>query len=126
MVRKYGKKPYNIVVLHGGPGALGSAAGLSRLLSGKYGILEPMQSKYSIGELEEELLDQIKANCPGKVILAGHSWGAWLAGLFAERYPEKVKKVILIGCGPLEEKYVLQIQERRKKKYVLRTKERIC
>lgn len=115
MVRKYGKSPYNIAVLHGGPGAAGSACGLARLISEKYGVLEPMQSKYSIGELEEELLDQIKANCPGKVILTGHSWGAWLAGLFAERYPEKVKKVILIGCGPLEEKYVLQIQERRKK-----------
>lgn len=122
MVRKYGKSPYNIAVLHGGPGAAGSACGLARLISEKYGVLEPMQSKYSIGELEEELLDQIKANCPGKVTLVGHSWGAWLAGLFAQRYPEKVKKVILIGCGPLEEKYVPQIGERRRKNMPLEVK----
>lgn len=114
MVRKYGKSPYNIVVLHGGPGAAGSASGLARLISEKYGVLEPMQSRYSIGELEEELLEQIKTNCIGKVILVGHSWGAWLAGLFAQKYPEKVNKLILIGCAPLEEKYVPKIQERRK------------
>ena len=114
MVRKHGKEPYNIVVLHGGPGAAGSAFGLARLLSKEFGVLEPMQSKYTVGELEEELMEQIEENCPGKVILAGHSWGAWLAGLFAERFPDKVEKVILIGSGPLDEYYVPQIGERRK------------
>ena len=114
MVRKHGKEPYHIVVLHGGPGAAGSAFGLARLISKKFGVLEPMQSKYTIMEQEEELREQIENNCSGKVILAGHSWGAWLAGLFAERFPDKVEKVILIGCGPLDESYVSQIGERRK------------
>jgi len=114
MVRKHGKEPYHIVVLHGGPGAAGSAFGLAGLISKKFGVLEPMQSKYTIGELEEELAEQMEENCPGKVILAGHSWGAWLAGLFAERFPEKVEKLILIGSGPLDEYYVSQIGERRK------------
>ncbi len=114
MVRKHGKEPYNIVALHGGPGAAGSAFGLARLISKEFGVLEPMQSKYTIGELEEELAEQMEENCSGKVILAGHSWGAWLAGLFAERFPDKVEKVILIGSGPLDEYYVSQIGERRK------------
>lgn len=114
MVRKHGKEPYNVVVLHGGPGAAGSAFGLARLISKELGVLEPMQSKDTIRELEEELREQIEGNCSGKAILAGHSWGAWLAGLFAERYPDKVKKVILIGCPPLDECYVSQIGERRK------------
>lgn len=114
MIRKYGRKPYRIVVLHGGPGAAGSAAGLAGLIAEKYGVLEPMQSKETIQELEEELREQIDGNCTGKVVLAGHSWGAWLAGLFAERYPDKVEKLILIGCGPLDECYVPQIGERRK------------
>lgn len=114
MVRKHGKEPYHIVVLHGGPGAAGSAFGLAGLIAQEYGVLEPMQSKYTIIELEEELMEQIEENCSGKVILAGHSWGAWLAGLFAERFPDKVEKVILIGCGPLDEAYVSQIGERRK------------
>lgn len=114
MVRKHGKEPYHIVVLHGGPGAAGSAFGLARLISKEFGVLEPMQSKYTIMELEEELMRQIEENCSGKVILAGHSWGAWLAGLFAERFPDKVEKVILIGCPPLDEAYVSKIGERRK------------
>lgn len=116
MVRKHGKDPYYIVVLHGGPGAAGSAFGLARLIAKEFGALEPMQSKYTIGELEEELMEQMEENCSGKVILVGHSWGAWLAGLFAERFPDKVEKVILIGCGPLDESYVSQIGERRKEK----------
>lgn len=114
MVRKHGKEPYHIVVLHGGPGAAGSAFGLARMISKDFGVLEPMQSKDTIRGLEEELLEQIEENCTGKVILAGHSWGAWMAGLFAERYPEQVKKVILIGCAPLDDRYVSQIEERRK------------
>ncbi|MCI8464815.1 MAG: alpha/beta hydrolase [Lachnospiraceae bacterium] len=114
MVRKHGKEPYHIVVLHGGPGAVGSASGLARLISNEFSVLEPMQSKYTIRELEEELMMQIENNCSGTVILVGHSWGAWLAGLFAERFPDKVEKVILIGCAPLEESYVSQIGERRK------------
>lgn len=43
------------------------------------------------------------------VTLIGHSWGAWLSMIFAARYPQYVKKLILVGCGPLEEKYALTI-----------------
>ncbi len=114
MVRKHGTEPYRIVVLHGGPGAKGSVLGLAKLLSQRFGVLEPMQSKDTIMGLEEELRDQIEENCSGKIILAGHSWGAWLAGLFAQRYPDQVEKVIFIGCPPLDEAYVSQIEERRK------------
>ena len=114
MVRTYGKEPYKVAAIHGGPGAAGSALGLARLIAEAHGVVEPMQSKDTIGGLEEELMEQIEENCSGKVILAGHSWGAWLAGLFAERFPDKVEKVILIGCAPLEESYVSQIAERRK------------
>jgi pimeloyl-ACP methyl ester carboxylesterase len=94
---------------------MGSAAGLAREISKTYGVLEPMQSKYSITKLIEELKAQIEANCTCPVILIGHSWGAWLAGLFAEAYPEITAKVILVGSGPLEEKYVHEIGERRKR-----------
>lgn len=114
MVRKYGKAPYQTAVLHGGPGAAGSASGLALLISKRAGVLEPMQSKDSIEGLIEELHEQLEENCSGKVILAGHSWGAWLAGLYAEKYPRNVKKVILIGCAPLEECYVSAIEERRR------------
>ena len=39
------------------------------------------------------------------VILIGFSWGAMLVYILAARYPALVKKLILIGSGPFEEKY---------------------
>lgn len=43
------------------------------------------------------------------ITLIGHSWGAWLSLIFAARYPAYVKKLMLIGSGPFEEKYALTI-----------------
>ena len=37
--------------------------------------------------------------------LIGHSWGAMLAYIVSARYPPTVKKLILIGSGPFEQKY---------------------
>ncbi len=115
MVRLYGKEPYSVVLVHGGPGAIGSLKGFAKELNERTGegVVEAIQSKYSIAELIEELYQQIKDNCVEKVTLIGHSWGAWLAALFAERHPELVKNIILIGCAPLEDKYVAEIGSRR-------------
>ena len=115
MVRLYGKAPYKVVLVHGGPGAIGSLKGFAQELAelSQIGVMEALQSKYSIAELIEELYIQIKDNCSDKVTLAGHSWGAWLAALFAEKYPELIEHVILIGSGPLKDKYVSEIGTRR-------------
>lgn len=115
MVRLYGKAPYKIVLVHGGPGAIGSLKGFAQELSelSQLGVIEAIQSKYSIGELIEELYYQIKDNCSDKVSLIGHSWGAWLVALFAEKYPELIENLILVGSGPLEDKYVSEIGSRR-------------
>lgn len=103
MIRKYGKEPFQIVFLHGGPGAAGSVAAPCRELGRYAGVLEPWQSKYSIFELTEQLDRQIHdfALCP--VTLIGHSWGAWLSLLYAAAYPQNVKALIWIGCPPQEE-----------------------
>ena len=115
MVRLYGNAPYKIVLVHGGPGAIGSLKGFAWELNelSQIGVMEAIQSKYSIDELIEELHHQIKDNCSDKVSLAGHSWGAWLVALFAEKYPELIENIILIGCAPLEDKYVSEIGARR-------------
>ena len=111
MVRLYGEAPYKIVLVHGGPGAIGSLKGFAKELANlsQIGVVEALQSKYSIHELIEELYHQIKDNCSDKVTLIGHSWGAWLAALFAEKYAERIEQIILIGSGPLEDKYVSEI-----------------
>ena len=115
MVRLYGKAPYKVVLVHGGPGAIGSLKGFAQELSvlSQIGVVEAIQSKYSIAELIDELYTQINDNCNEKVSLIGHSWGAWLVVLFAEKYPELVENLILIGSGPLEDKYVAEIGTRR-------------
>ena len=78
MVRLYGNAPYKIVLVHGGPGAIGSLKGFARELNelSQMSVIEALQSKYSIDELLEELYNQIKDNCKEKVSLIGHSWGA--------------------------------------------------
>ncbi len=115
MIRLYGKVPYSVVLVHGGPGAVGALKGFAKELNERtgVGVVEAIQSEYSIAELIEELYHQIKDNCVEKVVLIGHSWGAWLVALFAERYPELVNCIILVGCAPLEDKYVAEIGSRR-------------
>lgn len=115
MIRLYGNEPYNIVLVHGGPGAIGSLKGFAKELSNQInlGVVEAIQSKYSVEELIEELHCQIKENCLAKVTLIGHSWGAWLVAFFAGKHPDLVKEVVLIGCGPLEDKYIAEISLRR-------------
>ncbi len=115
MVRLYGTAPYKTVLVHGGPGAIGSLKGFAQELSerSKSGIVEAIQSKYSIAELLEELYNQIVDHCDGQVSLIGHSWGAWLSAIFSERYPERVKNLILVGCAPLDSGFVSEIGARR-------------
>lgn len=115
MVRLYGKAPYKIVLVHGGPGAIGSLKRFAQELNtlSQIGVVEAIQSKYSIAELIDELYQQIRDNCNEKVSLIGHSWGAWLVALFAEKYPELIERIILVGSGPLEDKYVAEIGARR-------------
>ena len=47
------------------------------------------------------------------MILIGFSWGAWLSYILAALYPFFVKKLILVGSGPFEEKYAAKIMETR-------------
>ena len=83
--RLYGTAPYDLVFIHGGPGARGSLAGVAQELGKTRGVLEALQTRYSIEELLSELHGQLQhAHAP--VVLAGHSWGAWLGILYAARF----------------------------------------
>ncbi len=113
-LRKYGTSPFSIVLVHGGPGAPGSMAPVALELSGKYGILEPFQSKNSIKGQLSELKEQIAVNANVPVTLVGHSWGAWLSFIFSASYPDVVRKLILINCGSFEDKYLSLMHKKRK------------
>lgn len=114
-VRFYGNKPYKVAVVHGGPGALGSVAAIARELSKDVGVIEPLQTRDSISELLIELDEVIVASGDQPLTLIGHSWGAWFVFLYAARYPEKVRKIILVGSGPFEVEYIAEISKTRMK-----------
>ena len=111
--RKYGKAPFNVAVIHGGPGAPGEMAPVARRLSSFGGILEPLQTAKTVEEQIDELKIVLKTSGNLPVTLIGWSWGAWLSFIFTAQYPAFVKKLILIGSGPFEEKYALNIMKTR-------------
>jgi pimeloyl-ACP methyl ester carboxylesterase len=103
--RTYGSPPYNVVVVHGGPGAPGAVAPVARELSRFAGVIEPLQTKSSFEGQVRELCDVLKKHAHPPVTLIGHSWGAFLSYIVTARYPALVKKLVLVGSGPFEEKY---------------------
>jgi len=112
-LRTYGNAPFNVALIHGGPGAAGEMAPVARELASSWGVLEPLQTAKSIQGQIEELKIVLEKNADLPVSLIGFSWGAWLSFIFAANYPIFVKKLILIGSGPFEEKYAARIEETR-------------
>ncbi|MBW2610378.1 MAG: alpha/beta hydrolase [Deltaproteobacteria bacterium] len=88
-------------------------AQVARELASDLGVLEPLQTAISVeGQINElKVVLEEKADLP--VTLIGFSWGAWLSFLFAANYPSIVKKLILVGSGPYEERYAAKIQDTR-------------
>ncbi|NJK98455.1 MAG: alpha/beta hydrolase, partial [Bacteroidales bacterium] len=112
--RVYGEKPYKVVVVHGGPGAPGSLGSVARELSRKHSILEPFQSERSVNGQVDELHKYICENCEhGKIKIIGHSWGAWLAYMYAALHPERVEKLILVAAGSFDERYNFNLTQLR-------------
>jgi pimeloyl-ACP methyl ester carboxylesterase len=112
-LRKYGNEPFKVAVIHGGPGAPGEMAPVARELSSIKGILEPLQTATTVEGQVKELKAVLEKNAEFPVTLIGFSWGALLSLIFAARYPSFVKKLILVGSAPYEEKYASKIMETR-------------
>ena len=112
-LRTYGKAPFDVVLLHGGPGAPGTMAPVARELAFDWGVLEPLQTATSLDGQVQELYVILGAHADLPVALLGSSWGAMLGFIFAARYPAFVKKLILVGSGVYEERYAAHIQETR-------------
>ena len=53
-LRKYGERPYSVVVVHGGPGAGGEMGVVAGELAPEWGVLEPIQTAGTVeGQVEE-------------------------------------------------------------------------
>jgi pimeloyl-ACP methyl ester carboxylesterase len=112
-IRKYGKPPFEVAVLHGGPGAPGYMAPVARKLSEAMGVIEPLQTKDSLDGQIEELEKQLTDNADLPVTLIGSSWGAFLALFLAAKCGDIAKKLILVGCGVFDAKSSSEIRPRR-------------
>jgi pimeloyl-ACP methyl ester carboxylesterase len=112
-LRTYGKPPYRVAVIHGGPSAPGEMAAVARELSLHCGVLEPLQTAPSVnGQILE--LQRILVRAGGlPVTLIGYSWGAMLGFIFAARNPALVKKLILVSSGVFTEEYAVSIMNTR-------------
>lgn len=112
-LRKYGSKPFKVVVIHGGPGAPGEMAPVTRELAGSGGVLEPLQTATTVEGQVQELETVLRRNGALPVTLVGFSWGAMLSFIFTARCPSFVKKLVLVSSGAYQEEYAVNIMNTR-------------
>lgn len=108
-VRCYGKKGPLVVVLHGGPAAVGDVAPLAEGLSASFRVVEPWQRGSGsvpltvarhVADLHELISDRDDGAAPA---LIGHSWGAMLALCYAAEHPSQAGPIVLVGCGTFDQ-----------------------
>jgi pimeloyl-ACP methyl ester carboxylesterase len=96
------------VVVHGGPGAPGSAAPLARELADGFRVLEPWQRRSGGEPLTvachvADLHALIASRCRGeRPAIVGHSWGAMLGLAYAAAHPGEGSPLVLVGCGTFD------------------------
>ncbi len=107
--RKIGKGPA-VVLLHGFPDSGAAWGGISAELSAHCTLIIPDMPGSGRSHLEKETLlpemaDGMKrvldAEGIGKVVIAGHSMGGYIALAFAKSYPEMVAGLSLVHSTPL-------------------------
>jgi pimeloyl-ACP methyl ester carboxylesterase len=117
-----------VIVLHGGPGAAGSAVELALGLSDGFAVIEPWQRGSGGRELltvarhAADLHNVVLSICNGvPPALVGESWGAMLALVYAAEYPCDAGPIVLVGCGTFDKKsraVAVKIREERIAEYV--------
>lgn len=108
-VREYAGAGPEVVVLHGGPAARGSARPMAEALAGAFRVYEPLQrgsgqTGLTVARHVADLHEVIQYHCRGdSPTLVGESWGAMLALAYAAEYPDETGPVVLVGCGTFSE-----------------------
>ncbi|MDE2636323.1 MAG: alpha/beta fold hydrolase, partial [Chloroflexota bacterium] len=65
-----------------------------------HGQSDAPHSQYSMSELVEDMRDVLDAlGAPEKIVLAGHSFGGAVCIEFAQAYPERIDKLILVASA---------------------------
>ena len=65
-----------------------------------HGQSDAPRSSYSMSQLVQDMLDVVESlDVPERFILAGHSFGGAVCIEFANAYPERIEKLILVACA---------------------------
>jgi pimeloyl-ACP methyl ester carboxylesterase len=100
--RLHGEGPVEVVVVHGGPGDCGSLGAVARRLAARRAVLEPWSTALSVDGQIAELEAAMAAAGVVRAVVVGHSWGALAAVLHAERHPDRVAGVVMVGAPPFD------------------------
>jgi pimeloyl-ACP methyl ester carboxylesterase len=117
LFRAYGSSGPLVIVLHGGPGAPGSAAGLARGLADSFRVIEPWQrgsggEPLTVARHEADLHELVQAfHEETSPAIVGESWGAMLALSYAASHPESAGPLVLVGCGTFDPEARARIRE---------------
>ena len=104
----YGETGPVVIVLHGGPAAVGEAAPIARRLSALFRTIEPYQrgsgnETLTVSRHVEDLHQLIQSmQNDSKPSIVGESWGAMLALAYASAYPDTTDALVLVGCGTFD------------------------
>jgi pimeloyl-ACP methyl ester carboxylesterase len=106
-IRTWGDAGHPVIVLHGGPAAVGGAAGLARGLADRFRVIEPWQrgsgpQPLTVATHIADLHELVTAECAERPAIVGESWGAMLALAYAAEHPDAVAAIALIGCGTFD------------------------
>ena len=127
-IRRHGHAGPLVIVLHGGPGAVGSAEELARGLADTFTVIEPWQrgsaeeKPLTVAQHVTDLHAVIQCVCTNPLpALVGESWGAMLALAYAAEHPGDVGPIVLVGCGTFDKEsraVGVQIREERIAAYI--------
>jgi len=107
-IRTYGTSGPWVVVLHGGPAAVGGAAPLACELADSFRVIEPWQrgsgtKPLTVARHVTDLHELVEARCDRvRPAMVGESWGAMLALAYAAEHPDSVGPLVLVGCGTFD------------------------
>ncbi len=106
-LREYGSGGPLVIVLHGGPGAAGEAAGLAKGLAGSFHVVEPWQrgsgdEPLTVATHVADLHRLVQSSTQARPALVGESWGAMLALAYAAEHPDSAGPIVLVGSGTFD------------------------
>lgn len=107
-VREYGTSGPQVIVVHGGPAAVGEAAPIARGLADSFRVLEPWQrgsggEPLTVARHVADLHRLVASGCgDARPALVGESWGAMLVLAYAAAHPDSAGPLVLVGCGTFD------------------------